>query len=90
MLNAGAVVASGLVLGVSPVEHISGTSAKGKKYDFFSRKTQLFAGGSLVICSEMGDGPEDFPAAQQIGSNAVFQVERARMDGQSMILSGKW
>ena len=74
---------TGTVLLVEEPRHVSGTSGKGRAYDFWNVRLQIWTGNKAVECTIRRDKEADFPVIPQ-GEKATFRVVNGRMRDGAM------
>ena len=81
-LDAGVRI-TGLVLLVEAPRQVKGTSGKGRAYDFWNLRLQIWTGNKAVECTIRKDTEAELPKIQQ-GIKQTFRVVNGRINNGQM------
>jgi len=70
---------TGIVLAVEEPRHVKGTSGKGRAYDFWNMRVQIWTGNKAVECTVRKDSEAELPTIPQ-GVKGTFRVVNGRIN----------
>lgn len=67
-----------MILAADEPRHSQGTSGKGRAYDFWSQRLQIWTGNKAVECTARADKRDEFKPVP-VGSRGTFKVLSGRV-----------